>query len=284
MFWIFKKRKKDNRASRVIQHGWKVIYEKIKKMVDELEKKIIKLKAKQREKKTQKKSPVCMVCINQSKKREEENMTVRREKREKKILEETVRRFQDLKEDLEEELSGKDLELARFEENEAKLQKKIEELQTGPPKVNVIEEKEKLEEMTAMKKEAELMTKENAILISSNRCHKKEIDRLQVELSESKREAFEGLQNEVKLEKIIDGLRSGPPKRNKIGRKKDTSAMERPYESGSLWPPGDHYRPRRKDVERPYESEPLWPKEELLSRMAQFNGLERPPKTGLLWD
>ena len=68
IFWDVRKRKKDNRALNIIQKGWKKIKEKIKRMVDEIEKKIIKLKAEQKEKRKQKKSPeVCLVCIEQAK-------------------------------------------------------------------------------------------------------------------------------------------------------------------------------------------------------------------------
>ena len=80
IFWDVKKRKKDNRALNIIKKGWKKIKEKIKRMVDEIEKKIIKLKAEQKkEKEKQKKSPeVCLVCINQGKKTEKEKRIVKR--------------------------------------------------------------------------------------------------------------------------------------------------------------------------------------------------------------
>ena len=146
MFWIFKKRKKDNRASRVIQHGWKVIYEKIKRMVDEIEKKIRKLKTEQTERsklkkeiKKEKSLSVCLICTEQAK---EESAMIKSEKKEKEILVEEVRRLKEENDELEEEIIVKDEELCRLEQREEKLEKKIKELQSGPSKkINVLDKK-----------------------------------------------------------------------------------------------------------------------------------------------
>ena len=219
-FWYVRGRKKDNRALNIIKRGWERIAEKIKRMVDELEKKIIKLKAEQKEKKTQKKSSsVCLVCTNQENTFKEEN------------------------DRLEGELRESEKECAELIREKEKLERIINVRSCPPkqacpsPKVNTIGKKKK----------------EGAY----GDIYKK--------LKENARGASH----------VISEVHIRPEPRKDV---------ERPYESGSLWPPGDHYRPRRKDVERSYESEPNWPEEELLSRMAQFSCLERPPKTGLLCD
>ena len=199
IFWYVRRRKKDNRALNIIKRGWEEIAEKIKKMVDELEKKIIKLKTEQAAKNKQKKeikkeksSSVCLVCTNQENTFKEESAM---KKKENEILIGEIRRLKEENEQLEEEMSERDLELCEMEQRELKLERRIRELRSGPSKkMDVLEKK---------KKEGRVRPE-----------RRKEVERELLSLAKDQYMSRHGIER--------------PPKT--VGRNKITSTVERSYD------------------------------------------------------